>query len=87
MTAIVFQILPRLLIAGLWFLSSWFHNVFATWWWPLLGFLCMPFTMLWFSAVKNWYGGTWGFLQISILILAIAMDVGPEFYKRGKRKC
>lgn len=77
-------VLPRLIIAILWLFSSWFVGVFATWYWPLAGFICMPHTMLWYSVVMNWFGGEWKFLQIFILILAIMMDAGSGFF--GKKK-
>lgn len=67
---------PRILIFCLWIFSGWFQGVYQTWWWPVLGFLCMPHTMLWYSAVMVWYGGQWEFLQIFILVLSILADVG-----------
>ena len=65
--------MPRILILCLWVFSGWFNGVFKTWWWPVLGFLFMPHTMLWYSAVMNWYGGRWEFLQIFILVLSILL--------------
>ena len=35
----------------------------------------MPYTMLWYSAVMNWYGGEWDILQVAILVVAIVSDV------------
>jgi hypothetical protein len=81
---IISLILPRLLIAALWLLSGWFDKVFTTWYWPLLGFLCMPHSMLWYSVVKNWFGGEWGFPQIFVLILAVMMDLGIGIFNRNK---
>ena len=81
---IISLIVPRLLIALLWLFSGWFNNVFETRAWPILGFLFMPHTMLWYSAVQNWFGGKWEFLQILILILAVLMDLGIGIFNRGK---
>ena len=81
---IISLILPRVVAAILYFFTGWFAGVFQTWYWPLLGFICMPFTMLWYSAVQNWFGGQWGFLQIFILILAVLMDLGVGIFNRGK---
>ena len=81
---IISLVLPRLLIFCLWLFSGWFTNVFQTWYWPLLGFICMPHTMLWYSCVQNWYGGKWEFLQIFILILAIMMDMGIGVFSRKR---
>ena len=81
---IISLIVPRLLIIGVWIFSGWFKGVFATWYWPLLGFFFMPHTMLWYSAVQNWFEGKWDFLQIFILILAVLMDLGIGIFNRGK---
>jgi len=74
--AIVGLMAPRFLIALLWLLSNWFTGVFATRLWPILGFLIMPFTMLWFSVVHNWYGGTWQTWHIVVLVIAVLCDLG-----------
>jgi hypothetical protein len=79
---IISLILPRVLIFCLWLFSGWFNGVFQTWYVPLLGFFCMPHTMLWYSAVQNWYNGKWEFLQIFILVLAVLMDLGIGIFKR-----
>jgi len=81
---IISLVVPRLLIFCLWAFSGWFKGVFTTWYWPLLGFFCMPHTTLWYSAVKNWYGGEWGFPQLLILILAVLMDLGIGIFNRNK---
>lgn len=67
--------LPRLISVILYFFTSWFAGVFETWYWPLLGFIFMPYTLLCYSAVTNWHGGVWGFWQIVILVIAILMDL------------
>ena len=56
---------PRLVVAVLWFFTHWFRGVFDTMLWPLLGFFLAPFTLLWYSAVHNWFGGVWGPWQIA----------------------
>jgi hypothetical protein len=67
---------PRLLSIYLYFFTAWFAGVFQTWLWPVLGFIALPRTMLWYSAVSNWYGGQWGFWQIAALIVAVLLDLG-----------
>jgi hypothetical protein len=39
---------PRLLIALLWFFSTWFRGMFDSLLWPVLGFVLLPTTLLWF---------------------------------------
>jgi hypothetical protein len=66
---------PRLVLIYLYFFTAWFSGVFETQMWPILGFIFMPYTMLWYSAVMNWYGGEWDVLQIVVLVVAIISDV------------
>lgn len=74
--AILGLIFPRLTIALLWLFSGWFKGMFEHWIIPLIGFIFLPFTMLWYSVVMHWFGGTWGMWQILILILAVLFDLG-----------
>lgn len=73
---------PRLLIVGLWLLTDWFAGLFDTLLWPVLGFLFLPTTLLWYGAVQHWWGGEWGALQVIGLVIALAADVSPA---RGRR--
>lgn len=84
--AIIGLFAPRLVIAGLWLLTDWFGGVFETRLWPILGFLLMPLTMLWFSAVQNWFNGEWGWLQIVILVLAIIGDLHSDKHTTTHKK-
>ncbi len=74
---------PRVTIVLLWVFSTWFRGIFDTLLWPILGFLFAPVTLLWYTAVHNWYGGTWGTWQIVGLVVAILLDLSPG---SGKRK-
>lgn len=67
--------IPRVVIAILYFFSRWFSGVFSTILWPILGFIFMPYTMLWYSVVMNAYGGVWGVLQTVVLVIAIIFDL------------
>ena len=66
---------PRLVIAGLFLFSSFLHDAYQTWYWPLLGFLFMPFTTLGYAAAVNVAGGVTG-LWIVLIILTVLMDLG-----------
>lgn len=67
--------IPRVIIAVLWLFSSWF-SVVESMILGILGFLFMPYTLLWYSVVMHWNGGEWGGLQIIVLIFAILADLG-----------
>lgn len=77
-TLIVGLAFPRLTAIVLYFFTTWFQGVFATVLWPILGFIFMPYTMLWYSAVMNWYAGEWQFLHIALLIVAIFLDLSSS---------
>ena len=68
---------PRVVVAGLWLLTSWFVGVFDSILWLILGFLIAPTTLLWYSVVANWYGGEWGAVQIVVGIIALVIDFSP----------
>jgi hypothetical protein len=74
---------PRFVIVVLWFLTTWFEGVFASLLWPVLGFVFLPTTLLWYSAVHNWYGGQWGTWQVVVLVLAVLTDLSPA---KGRSK-
>lgn len=75
--------IPRVTIAVLWFLTTWFRGLFDGILWPLLGFFFAPITLLWYSAVHNWFGGEWGPWQVVGLVVAILLDLSPG---AGKKK-
>lgn len=77
--------MPRVVVACLWLLSGWFKGMFPNPLWPILGFFFLPTTLLWYSAVQNWWGGRWGFWTIVGLVIALSIDVGPMSSRRRKR--
>ena len=80
--ALLALITPRIIIAGLYFFTNWFNGLFDSLLIPLLGFLFLPTTLLWYSAVERWYGGEWGLLQIGIGIVALLIDLSPAGGRR-----
>ena len=74
---------PRLVVALLWLFSNWFQGVFTTVLWPILGFIFLPTTLLWYSAVQHWFGGAWSFWPVAGLVLALLIDLSPA---RGHRR-
>ncbi|GIV60614.1 hypothetical protein GQ464_013075 [Rhodocaloribacter litoris] len=82
--ALLALFVPRLVILGLWFFTRWFEGLFDTLLWPVLGFLFAPTTLLWYSVVQNVYDGTWGTLQIIVLVIAVMIDFSPSAGRRKK---
>jgi len=77
--------MPRLAIVLLWFLSTWFKGLFNTALWPILGFIFLPATFLWYSAVQHWWAGQWSLWPIVGLVVALMIDVSPAKRRRRAR--
>ena len=75
-------ITPRLAIVLLWLFSNWFTGMFSSLLWPLLGFIFLPTTFLWYTAVQNWFGGEWTLWPIVGLVFALMIDVSPASKKK-----
>ena len=68
---------PRVLILGLWFFTHWFEGLFDTMLWPVLGFIFLPTTLFWYTAVQHWYGGEWDVIPVIGIVLALMIDLSP----------
>ena len=75
-------ITPRLVIVLLWLFTNWFRGLFTTPLWPILGFIFLPTTLLWYTAVQHWFDGRWSLWPIAGLVVALLIDVSPA----SKRK-
>jgi hypothetical protein len=74
--------IPRIVIVLLWLFTTWFQGVFSTVLWPVVGFLIMPTTTLWYAAVQNWFQGQWGIVAIIGMVFSIILDLTPTNYRR-----
>ena len=77
---------PRFVIALLYFFSSWFKGIFDTALWPILGFIVLPTTLLWYTAVQHWWGGVWSFWPIAGIVIALMIDLSPASHRRRRRR-
>ncbi len=84
--ALIALFTPRLLIILLWLFTAWFRGIFATALWPVLGFFFLPTTLLWYTAVHNWWNGHWGLWQIVGLVIALAIDTSPASARRRRTR-
>lgn len=73
--------IPRLVVLGLWFFSDWFQGLFDTLLWPILGFIFLPTTLLWYAFVQYQFGGQWTLWPIVGLVIALLLDTAP---RRGR---
>ncbi len=77
---------PRLVVALVWFFSTWFQGIFPTPLWPALGFVFLPTTLLWYTAVQHWYAGHWTVGPIIGLVIALMIDVSPASRAGGRQR-
>jgi hypothetical protein len=73
---------PRVVILLLWVLTSWFQGLFTTILWPVLGFIFLPTTLVWYTAVQHGFGGHWGLWPVIGIVIALMIDISPA---RGRR--
>jgi hypothetical protein len=84
--ALIALMAPRLVIALLWFFSSWFTGIFPSVLWPILGFFFLPTTLLWYSAVQHWFAGTWSFWPVVGIVIALMIDVSPASSRKREKQ-
>lgn len=79
---------PRLAVVLIWFFSRWFDGLFASPLWPIVGFVFLPTTLLWYSAVHQWFGGAWTLWPLAGLVVALVIDLSPvrEQYRLRNRR-
>lgn len=75
---------PRIVILILYFLTTWFSGLFTNLLWPILGFIFLPTTLLWYSAVQHWWGGQWSLWPIVGVVIALLIDISPASGRRRR---
>jgi hypothetical protein len=75
---------PRLVVVLLWFFTDWFQGIFNSLLWPVLGFIFLPTTFLWYTAVVHWFGGQWTLWPIVGIVVALVIDISPAGGSREK---
>lgn len=78
-------VVPRVLLAALWLFTQWFDGLFDTLLWPVLGFIFLPTTLFWYTAVQHWYGGEWSVIPVIGIVLALMIDLSPAKGARDAR--
>lgn len=81
--ALVALAAPRVVVAVLYFFTTWFSGVFPSVLWPILGFVFLPTTLLWYTAVQHWFGGVWSFWPVAGIVVALLIDLSPAKGRRG----
>ena len=73
---------PRFVIVMLWLFSGWFNDKFDSALWPILGFIFLPTTLLWYTAVQHWFGGEWTLWPIVGIVISLMIDISPAGTKK-----
>jgi len=82
--AVLALVTPRLVVALLFFFTRWFAGMFDSILWPLLGFIFLPTTLLWYTAVQHWFNGQWTLWPVVGLVLALMIDISPAGGRRRR---
>lgn len=75
---------PRLVILLLYFFTQWFAGLFPNLLVPILGFVFLPTTFLWYTAVQHWFGGQWTLWPVVGVVVALLIDVSPASHRRTR---
>ncbi len=71
----LFFVLPRLVLVVIYIFYRWWLASIDSLWLLVAGFFLAPYTMLWYCAVMNWWGGGWTWWQVLILLIAVWGDL------------
>jgi hypothetical protein len=82
--ALLALFVPRVTILLLWLFTNWFVGVFSSILWPILGFIFLPLTTLWYSVVHHWFGGEWGIIPILVTVVTVLIDLSPATTRRRR---
>ena len=74
---------PRITIALLYFFTHWFQGIFSNVLFPILGFIFLPTTLLWYTAVQKWFNGEWGIIAVAGIVVALIIDLFPARKRRA----
>jgi len=72
---------PRLVVALLYLFTDWWSSAFDSAFWPIIGFLFMPLTVLWYGISETYFSDS---IQTIGLVIAVLMDFG--IIGRGAKK-
>ena len=74
--------MPRVVVALLFFFTQWFSGMFDSLLGPILGFIFLPTTLLWYTVVQHWFSGQWTVWPIMGIVIAILIDISPAGSRR-----
>ena len=79
---IIALFMPRVVVALLFAFTQWFSGLFDSLLWLLPGFIFLPTTLLWYTAVQHWFNGQWTIWPIIGIVIAILIDISPAGSRR-----
>jgi hypothetical protein len=82
LTGLLALFMPRLVVALLFFFTQWFYAIFDSLLWLILGFIFLPTTLLWYTAVQHWFSGQWTVWPIVGMVIAMLIDFSPAGSRR-----
>ena len=83
LVVIIALLIPRVTIALLYLFTNWFQGIFSNVLFPILGFIFLPTTLLWYSTVQNWFHGEWTVVPVAGIVIALIIDLFPARKRRA----
>lgn len=80
--AVLALFVPRVVIVLVWLFSDWFAAAFDGLLLPVIGFIFLPTSLLWYSVVINVYDGVWSIVPIVGIVIALLIDLSPAYRKK-----
>lgn len=80
--------MPRLVLILVWLFSNYLQTVYATWIWPVLGFIFLPLTTLAYAFAMHFGNFAWTPIGVAAVVTAVLVDLGllkTGHSSRGRR--
>ena len=74
--AILGVFFPRVIIVILYFFTGWFARAFDGFIIPLIGFIFLPITTLWYAIAVTYFGGAGSTVGLIGIVVAVLLDLG-----------
>jgi hypothetical protein len=68
--------MPRLVLILVWLFSNYLQTVYATWIWPVLGFVFLPLTTLAYAFAMHFGRFAWTPIGVAAVVTAVLIDLG-----------
>ncbi len=76
LAGIIALLFPRIMMLVLYFFTDYLNGVWESNVMPILGFIFLPVSTLWYAVVYHQFGGAWSTPAIVGMVIAVVVDLG-----------